>query len=39
MKEAFIYTEKSLQARLDHAFFPDHPVAKGDIAENAWRDF
>lgn len=39
MKEAFIYTEKSLQARLAHAFFPDHPVAKGDIAESAWRDF
>ena len=39
LQDAFIYTEKSLQAKLEHAFFPDHPVAKGDVAEDAWRKF
>ena len=39
LKKAFINIEKSLQVKLDHAFFPDHPVAKGDVAEHAWRSF
>ena len=37
--EAFTYTEKSLQTRLEHASFPNHPVARGDVAEEAWGDF
>ena len=39
LREAFTYNEKSLQTRLEHALFPNHPVAKGDVAEEAWRDF
>ena len=38
LREAFIYTEKSLQAKLESANFPDHPVAKGDVSEDAWRE-
>ena len=38
LREAFIYTEKSLQAKLKSANFPDHPVAKGDVSEDAWRE-
>ena len=38
LREAFMYTEKSLQAKLESANFPDHPVAKGDVSEDAWRD-
>ena len=36
--EAFKYIEKSLQAKLESAHFPDHPTAKGDISENVWRE-
>ena len=36
--EAFRYIEKSLQVRLESANFPDHPVAKGDVSEDAWRE-
>ena len=38
LSEGFKYTEKSLQAKLESANFPDHPVAKGDVSEDAWRD-
>ena len=38
LNEAFVYIEKALQAKLDSASFPDHPVAKGDVSEDAWRD-
>ena len=38
LHEAFIYTEKSLKAKLESANFPDHPVAKGDVSEDAWRE-
>ena len=34
---AFRYTERSLQARLESARLPYHPVAKGDVAEDTWR--
>ena len=37
--EAFRYTEKYLQAKLESAEFPNHPVAKGDVSEDAWREF
>ena len=36
--EAFRYAEKSLQAKLESANFPAHPVAKGDVAEDIWRN-
>ena len=36
--EAFKYAEKSLQAKLESANFPAHPVAKGDVAEDTWRN-
>lgn len=36
--EAFSYAEKSLQAKLESANFPAHPVAKGDVAEDIWRN-
>lgn len=38
LHEAFCYIEKSLQTKLESACFPDHPTAKGDISENAWRE-
>lgn len=38
LREAFRYTEKSLQTKLESAEFPAHPVAKGDVSEDAWRD-
>ena len=38
LREAFRYTEKSLQAKLQSADFPDHPTAKGDVSEDAWRE-
>ena len=34
---AFRYTERALQARLESARLPYHPVSKGDVAEDAWR--
>lgn len=37
LERAFVLTEKRLRAQLDLAMVPDHPVAKGDIAESAWR--
>ena len=36
--DAFRYIENSLRAKLDGARFPDHPTAKGDILESAWRE-
>ena len=39
LRQAFIYSENSLRAKLESADFPDHPVAKGDVSEDAWRDF
>lgn len=38
LSEAFKYSEKSLQIKLRSAEFPEHPVAKGDVAEDTWRD-
>ena len=38
LQEAFGYIENFLQAKLVNADFPDHPTAKGDISENAWRE-
>ena len=38
MQEAFKYIERSLQAKLDGANYPEHPTAKGDILEEAWRE-
>ena len=38
LSEAFVYIERALQAKLESANFPDHPVAKGDVLEDAWRD-
>ena len=38
LQEAFRYIENSLRAKLEGARFPDHPTAKGDILESAWRD-
>ena len=38
LQEAFKYIESSLQAKLDGAHYPDHPTAKGDILEEAWRE-
>ena len=37
LQDAFIYIEHALQARLESAEFPDHPTAKGDVSETAWR--
>ena len=37
LSEALKYSEKSLQIKLNSAEFPEHPVAKGDIAEDTWR--
>ena len=38
LKDAFEYIEKSLQAKLSNANFPDHPTVKGDISESAWKE-
>ena len=38
LSEAFRHIEKSLQVKLEGANFPDHPVAKGDVSEDAWRE-
>lgn len=38
LQDAFSYIEKSLQTKLESACFPDHPTAKGDISENAWKE-
>ena len=38
LQDAFIYIEHALQARLESAEFPEHPTAKGDVSEVAWRE-
>jgi len=38
LQEAFKYIERSLQAKLEGANYPEHPTAKGDILEEAWRE-
>lgn len=38
LQEAFRYIELSLRAKLEAARVPDHPTAKGDVLEDAWRE-